>query len=64
MTEPKPISSQTRKLRALIAYYADQGRSIEDLPALCGRTVSTLKRHARIAGASFSDYKPRIRNGP
>ena len=63
MSGTKRTSSQTDKLRSLLAYYAERGRSINEMPKLCGRGLNTLKRHARIAGVLFHDYTPRIRNG-
>jgi len=63
VTDPKPTTNQTKKLRTLLTYYAQQGRSISEMPALCGRSVKTLKGHARLANLSFQDYTPRTPRG-
>ena len=56
MTE---IRYGTQLLHRLLGVYAEQGRTLESLSGATGRKVSTLKRHAKVAGAQFPDYRPR-----
>lgn len=44
-------------LRRLLRYYSDQGRTIDSIVALCGRTRRTLIKHARIAQIPFPDLR-------
>jgi hypothetical protein len=41
----------------LMAYYADQGRALDSITHLCGRTRKTLIKHARRANISFPDLR-------
>jgi hypothetical protein len=63
MSELKKRRRSTQQIQELLRIYAEQGRRLEDMPVLLGREVSTLKRHARAAGATFEDYRPRGVNG-
>lgn len=57
--EDTPTRRQTIMLRTLMQLYADQGRRVVDIAHLTGRSVATMKKHARIAGIVFADYTPR-----
>lgn len=60
MTEPTIKHRRgTQMLRDLLVFYAGNGRKLEDCAGPTGRTVRTLKAHAKAAGATFPDYRPR-----
>jgi hypothetical protein len=40
-----------------MAFYADQGRTLDSITHLCGRTRKTLIKHAREAHISFPDLR-------
>jgi predicted transcriptional regulator len=44
-------------LQRLLAYYAEQGRTIDSITHLCGRTRKTLIKHARRANIKFPDLR-------
>jgi hypothetical protein len=45
------------QLQQLMAFYADQGRTLSSITHLCGRTRKTLIKHAREANISFPDLR-------
>lgn len=61
MSNDKKTRRSTQQIQELLRIYAEHGRRLEDMPVLLGREVSTLKKHARAAGAAFEDYRPRAR---
>lgn len=60
MSSDKVPRRSTKQIRELLKMYADQGRPIESLVPLLGREAATLKKHARMIGLEFSDYRPRV----
>lgn len=44
-------------LRRLLEFYSEQGRTIDSITHLCGRTRKTLIKHARYLGISFPDLR-------
>lgn len=53
------MSRQTQQLVELLELYSGNGKQITDCVHLLGRKANTLKRHAKINGISFPDYRPR-----
>jgi hypothetical protein len=53
------VSRQTQQVVELLELYSSNGKPIVECVPLLGRKVDTLKRHAKINGIFFPDYKPR-----
>jgi len=58
---PHKRRRSTHQIHELLAMYAGSGRSLSEMPALLGRSISTLKRYARERDVRFPDYQPRAR---
>jgi len=57
----KPDTRYRRKVKAALEFYSARGLTLKHISdkKIMNRTVAVLKRHARIHGLSFPDYKPR-----
>lgn len=44
-------------LQRLLEYYSEQGRTLNSILHLCGRSRKTLIKHARELGLSFPDLR-------
>lgn len=52
----------TAQIEELLARYSADGKALEYVSKLLGRSTTTLRRYARQLSLSFSDYTPKRKN--